>query len=199
MNKSKKKPASRNSYESLCKKRDRALERVLNIWLRDDVKDPEELNKALDVLTIAHTKSTFEASVGVRGVSSTTCASPTRRPKVTPLSGGWKRCAGSKRGFYHGYHPLRSWAPRKGNCQRNTYGGFDKFRFREPGWVADCSHGSAARPARRQSGSFLAGDVMRVARPPEGCLEREFFKRVETTKDANAWKCWFPAIWGLCH
>jgi hypothetical protein len=60
MKKSKKKRVSGNSYESLCKKRDTALERVVAIYLRDDVKDPDELNKALDVLTIAHTMSTFE-------------------------------------------------------------------------------------------------------------------------------------------
>ncbi|RZN32308.1 hypothetical protein CWO90_13970 [Bradyrhizobium sp. Leo121] len=44
---------------SLYRKRDRALERVVDIWLRDE-EDPEELNKALDVLTVTHTMATFE-------------------------------------------------------------------------------------------------------------------------------------------
>jgi hypothetical protein len=57
---SKKKRASRNSLDSLYRKRDRALGRVVGIWLRDVGEDPDELNKALDVLTLAHTTATFE-------------------------------------------------------------------------------------------------------------------------------------------
>jgi hypothetical protein len=39
--------------------RDEALGRVLEIWLNDE-RDPEELDKALDVLTLAHTKANFD-------------------------------------------------------------------------------------------------------------------------------------------
>lgn len=60
MNKSKKKRAHSNSFDSLCDKRNKALARVMYIMLRDEGKASEELNKALDVLTIVHTKATFE-------------------------------------------------------------------------------------------------------------------------------------------
>jgi hypothetical protein len=39
--------------------RDEALGRVVEIWLNDE-RDPEELDKALDVLTLAHTKANFD-------------------------------------------------------------------------------------------------------------------------------------------
>jgi hypothetical protein len=42
------------SLDDLYLKRDKALERVVDIWLKDEGDDPEELNKALDVLTVAH-------------------------------------------------------------------------------------------------------------------------------------------------
>jgi hypothetical protein len=41
------------------RERDQALERVVDIWLNDE-RDPEKLDKALDVLTFAHTKATFD-------------------------------------------------------------------------------------------------------------------------------------------
>jgi hypothetical protein len=47
--------------DSLWRKRDKALERVVKIWLDDEEKDPEDLNKALDVLAVAHiTAAAFE-------------------------------------------------------------------------------------------------------------------------------------------
>ena len=60
MMKSTKKHTSRNSLESLYRKRHRALERVVDVWLKDECEDSEELNKALDVLTVAHLTATFE-------------------------------------------------------------------------------------------------------------------------------------------
>ena len=63
MNKSKKKRICRNSvhsFHSLYSERDRALERVMDLWLRNEPNGPDELNKAIDVLTIAHTKATFD-------------------------------------------------------------------------------------------------------------------------------------------
>jgi len=57
-----KKQHKRISLDRLYDKRDRALERVVDIWLRSDDSnaDPDELNKALDVLTVAHATATFE-------------------------------------------------------------------------------------------------------------------------------------------
>jgi hypothetical protein len=59
-----KKRANRNSLDSLYRKRDRALGRVVGIWLRNVGEDPDELNKALDVLTVAHATATFEFASG---------------------------------------------------------------------------------------------------------------------------------------
>jgi hypothetical protein len=42
--------------------RDKALDRVVRICLTD--RDPDELNKALDVLTVAHARATFEFASG---------------------------------------------------------------------------------------------------------------------------------------
>jgi hypothetical protein len=46
-----------NAYER--RKRDEALGRVVEIWLNDE-RDPEKLDKALDNLTLAHTKADFD-------------------------------------------------------------------------------------------------------------------------------------------
>jgi hypothetical protein len=43
-------------------KRDEALERVVEIFLRGHDEEDEELTKALDVLAVAHIKATFEQS-----------------------------------------------------------------------------------------------------------------------------------------
>jgi hypothetical protein len=49
------------SLDDLSLKRDEALERVVEIFLKgDDEEEEDELNKALDVLTVAHIKATFE-------------------------------------------------------------------------------------------------------------------------------------------
>jgi predicted RecB family endonuclease len=48
------------SLDDLCLKRDEALERVVEIFLKGYDEEEEELIKALDVLTVAHTKATFE-------------------------------------------------------------------------------------------------------------------------------------------
>jgi hypothetical protein len=45
--------------DDLCLKRDEALERVVEIYSKG-YDEEEELNKALDVLTVAHIKATFE-------------------------------------------------------------------------------------------------------------------------------------------
>jgi hypothetical protein len=64
MTKSKKKKSNeRNSLDALYRKRDRGLERVVATWekRRAAGEDPEdELNTALDALTIAHVAVTFE-------------------------------------------------------------------------------------------------------------------------------------------
>jgi hypothetical protein len=51
----KKKRNERNSLDTLYRKRDRALERVIALWEKD-----QDVNGALDVLTLAHTAATFE-------------------------------------------------------------------------------------------------------------------------------------------
>lgn len=49
--------------DSLWQKRDEALDRVVEIWMDEEI-DPEELNKALDVLAVAHATATFEHASG---------------------------------------------------------------------------------------------------------------------------------------
>jgi len=51
----KKKRAERNSLDTLYHKRDRALERVISLWEKD-----QDVNDALDDLTLAHTAATFK-------------------------------------------------------------------------------------------------------------------------------------------
>jgi hypothetical protein len=51
----KKKRNERNSLDTLYRKRDRALERVVALWEKD-----QDVNDALDVLTLAHTAATFK-------------------------------------------------------------------------------------------------------------------------------------------
>jgi hypothetical protein len=62
----KKKRTERNSLDTLYRKRDRALERVVAIWEKSggSTEGSDELNRALDVLTIAHTTATFEWASG---------------------------------------------------------------------------------------------------------------------------------------
>jgi hypothetical protein len=50
------------SLDALCLKRDKALERVVKLYLKDDYDEQEEdeMEKALDILTVAHIKATFE-------------------------------------------------------------------------------------------------------------------------------------------
>lgn len=57
-----KKQRKRNLIDRLYDQRDRALEHVVDVWLdaQEDKGDPDRLNKALDVLTVAHSKATFE-------------------------------------------------------------------------------------------------------------------------------------------
>jgi hypothetical protein len=51
----KKKRNERNSLDTLYRKRDRALERVVALWEKD-----QDVNDALDVLTLAHTAATLK-------------------------------------------------------------------------------------------------------------------------------------------
>jgi hypothetical protein len=57
----KKKFKKRDPENALCRKRDRALDRVIDVFeKRDDLdSDGEALNKALDALTLAHVAVTF--------------------------------------------------------------------------------------------------------------------------------------------
>jgi hypothetical protein len=48
------------SYEDIIAERDGALERVVALYEKGGGEDSDELNKALDVLAIAHTAATFE-------------------------------------------------------------------------------------------------------------------------------------------
>jgi hypothetical protein len=48
------------SLDDICRERDEALERVVEIFLRGHDEEEEELTKALDVLAVAHIKATFE-------------------------------------------------------------------------------------------------------------------------------------------
>jgi hypothetical protein len=62
MKTSKIKRQKRDSTNTLHRKRDRALERVVALWDKSGApdEDPEELNRALDVLTLAHVAVTFD-------------------------------------------------------------------------------------------------------------------------------------------
>jgi hypothetical protein len=48
------------SLDNLYRKRDKALERVVKIVSRGYDKEEDELTKAIDALTVAHIKATFE-------------------------------------------------------------------------------------------------------------------------------------------
>ena len=53
----------RDSLDALYDKRDRALERVVDLCIPgtpDEGDDPNELDKALDALTLAHAAATFK-------------------------------------------------------------------------------------------------------------------------------------------
>jgi hypothetical protein len=62
----KKKRPKGDLLATLSRKRDGALERVVAIWEKgvDSQEENEELNSALDVLTITHTAATFEFAGG---------------------------------------------------------------------------------------------------------------------------------------
>jgi hypothetical protein len=62
----KKKRPKGDLLATLSRKRDRALDRVVAIWEKsgDPNEDGEELNNALDVLTIAHIAATFDFAGG---------------------------------------------------------------------------------------------------------------------------------------
>ncbi len=52
------------SLAALYRERASALERVVALWEQGGGEDSDELNKALDVLAIAHTAATFEWASG---------------------------------------------------------------------------------------------------------------------------------------
>ena len=52
------------SLDRLYDKRDKALERVVDIFLKGEEADDDELNMALDVLTVAHATAAFEHASG---------------------------------------------------------------------------------------------------------------------------------------
>ena len=56
----------RDPLDTLCRKRDRVLERVVALWEKSGApnEDPEELMMALDALTLAHVSATFEQFSG---------------------------------------------------------------------------------------------------------------------------------------
>ena len=57
------KRSTRDPVDALYRKRNKALQRVMALCKDPDIEE-EELNKALDVLTIAHTAVTFEWASG---------------------------------------------------------------------------------------------------------------------------------------
>jgi hypothetical protein len=59
-----KKSRKHDSLDALYLKRDRALKHVVAVWANGEGEDTEELNTALDVLTLAHTAATFEWANG---------------------------------------------------------------------------------------------------------------------------------------
>jgi hemoglobin-like flavoprotein len=63
LKKSKLKPKRNDAFDGLYRKRDRALERVVAAYEKNS-EDPEELNKALDALTVAHVALAFEWASG---------------------------------------------------------------------------------------------------------------------------------------
>ena len=50
----------RNRFDILSDKRDRALDHVIVVWGEGPCEDPAKLNRALDLLTLAHAAVTFE-------------------------------------------------------------------------------------------------------------------------------------------
>jgi hypothetical protein len=56
----KKKRQARDPLYRIYDKRDRALERVVKAYLKGEDADEDELDKALDVLTVAHAAAAFE-------------------------------------------------------------------------------------------------------------------------------------------
>jgi hypothetical protein len=60
----KKKRVKEDSLDAFCRKRDRAIERVIAVWEKGEAVDDDELNRALDALTVAHVALTFEWASG---------------------------------------------------------------------------------------------------------------------------------------
>ena len=61
MKSSSKKRKERDPLDALYRRRDKALQRVVDVFDNGAAKDPdgEKLNRALDALTLAHVASTF--------------------------------------------------------------------------------------------------------------------------------------------
>jgi hypothetical protein len=59
-----KKKKSNDSLDVFYRKRDRALERVVAAWEKGEAASEDELNKALDALTVAHISATFDWASG---------------------------------------------------------------------------------------------------------------------------------------
>lgn len=49
-----------NSLDILYRNRNRALERVVAVWKKGEGAADDEMNKAVDALTVAHISATFE-------------------------------------------------------------------------------------------------------------------------------------------
>jgi hypothetical protein len=60
MKQPKKKTKKRDLLDTLCDKRDRALERVVALWGKD-----QDVIDALDALTLAHVSATFKHFIGM--------------------------------------------------------------------------------------------------------------------------------------
>jgi len=65
MKQSKKKQSNEhNSLDELYHRRQKALERVISTWEKGETAGDDELNRALDALTVAHVAATFEWASG---------------------------------------------------------------------------------------------------------------------------------------
>jgi len=59
-----KKSVEVDSLDALYRKRDDALARVVKVFEKSETADKDELNRALDALTVAHIAATFEWASG---------------------------------------------------------------------------------------------------------------------------------------
>jgi hypothetical protein len=55
----------RDRYDILSDKRDRALDHVIVVWSKGPYEDSAKLDRALDLLTLAHAAVTFEYVSGI--------------------------------------------------------------------------------------------------------------------------------------